>query len=341
MAINKTILILSLLLIVLLTPSFAITKEPTISATSGATQKYIKPHPVSLQALMEKKFDGRDMKRIKVLAKKSNYTRYYITYKSGKYTISGIMNVPKGKGPFPVIILNHGYINPKYYTTGRGLKREQDYLAKQGYVVIHPDYRNHAGSDKDPDNALKLNLGYTEDVINAVYALRNSNYDFIDKNNIGMLGHSLGGGIALNIMVAKPGLIKAYVLFAPISIDYVDNFDRWIRKIRPGEEKYGSTKIADKIIKTYGAPEDNPEFWDNLSAKNFLENINDPVIVHHGTADKSVPIEWSKRLERAFEDRKKEIKLYVYKDDKHEFIDFWPLVMLRTTTFFDKYLKQK
>jgi dipeptidyl aminopeptidase/acylaminoacyl peptidase len=341
MAINKKIFIVPLLLIVLFTPCFAITKASTTSATSGATKKYINPHPVSLQALMEKKFDGRDMKRTKVLAKKSNYTRYYITYKSGKYTISGIMNVPKGKGPFPVIILNHGYINPKYYTNGRGLKREQDYLVKQGYVVIHPDYRNHAGSDKDPENAFKLNLGYTEDVINAAYAVKNSNYKFIDKNNIGMLGHSLGGGIALNIMVAKPGLIKAYVLFAPISIDYVDNFNRWIRRIRPSEEKYGATKIAKKIIEKYGTPEDNPGFWDGLSAKNFLQNANDPVIVHHGTADKSVPIEWSKRLAKSFEDHEKEIKFYVYKDDKHEFIALWPLVMLRTTMFFDKYLKEK
>jgi hypothetical protein len=28
------------------------------------------------------------------------------------------------------VILNHGYIDPAIYTNGRGLKREQDYLAR-------------------------------------------------------------------------------------------------------------------------------------------------------------------------------------------------------------------
>ncbi|MBU1027177.1 MAG: hypothetical protein KKA31_05540 [Candidatus Margulisbacteria bacterium] len=115
-------------------------------------------NPVSLPYLMEKDFDGRDLKLGKVLDKNKYYTRYYITYMSGNLKISGIMNVPAGKGPFPVLILNHGYINTKYYTNGRGLKREQDYLAKRGYVVIHPDYRNHAYSDKDPEHQTKLHM---------------------------------------------------------------------------------------------------------------------------------------------------------------------------------------
>jgi dipeptidyl aminopeptidase/acylaminoacyl peptidase len=297
------------------------------------------PHPVSLLSLMQKKFDGHDLRREKVLAKNNVYTRYAITYMSGKYKISGIMNVPNKKGPHPVLILNHGFINPKYYTMGRGLKREQNYLAKQGYIVIHPDYRNHAESDKDPESALKLNLGYTEDVINAIYAVKNSHLKFFDKDNIGMLGHSLGGGIALNIMVTKPGLVKAYALYAPISMDYVDNFNRWIRRIRPGEPKYGPTETAKKIIALYGAPEDNPEFWDNLSPNKFLKNIKDPVIVQHGTADKSVPIEWSENLVKALEANDKEVEMYVYKGGKHEFINHWPLFMLRNALFFDKHLK--
>src|SRR3989339_1743249 len=148
---------------------------------------------------MEKSLVGRDLKLGRVLARNAKYTRYYITYYSNDLKISGIMNVPSGKGPFPVLILNHGYINPKIYTNGRGLKREQDYLVRRGYVVIHPDYRNHADSDKDSSQHLSLRLGYTEDVINAVYAVRESGFTFFDKENIGMLGHSMGGGITTNI----------------------------------------------------------------------------------------------------------------------------------------------
>jgi len=301
-----------------------------------------KDREISLEAMMKKEFDGRDLRRVKVLDDNQYYTRYYITYKSGKYKISGIMNVPKGKGSFPVLILNHGYIDTRYYTTGRGLKREQDYLAKKGYVVIHPDYRNHAGSDKDPQNNLNMRAGYLEDVINAVYAVRASSYDFVDKDNIGMLGHSLGGGICLGIMVAKPELVKAHVLFAPISADYRDNFERWIAKGRPKlaeaiVQKFGP---PENLRERYGSPQANPEFWDSISPVNYFDRVKVPVQVHHGTSDKSVPIEWSYELVENLRKHGKDVTFYTYPGEPHEFINAWYTVMNRTVNFFDKNLKR-
>jgi len=292
---------------------------------------------VSLPYLMRHEFDGRDLKLVKVLEQSPAYTKYYITYKSGPLTISGILDRPQGQGPFPVIITAHGYIAPRVYTTGRGLKREQDYLARRGYVVLHPDYRNHAGSDKEPEENLRLHIGYVEDVINAVYAVKNSGLGFIDKENIGLLGHSLGGGIGLSVLVTRPDLVKAYVLFAPMSSDYRDNYYRWIARRR--EPKYGPPATAQRIIAKYGSPEANPEFWDNISAKTFIANVKAPVIVHHGTADRSVPVQWSKKLVQLFQEHHKEIKLYLYEGEKHEFIRQWPLVMKRTVEFFGQYLK--
>jgi dipeptidyl aminopeptidase/acylaminoacyl peptidase len=154
-----------------------------------------------------------------------------------------------------------------------------------------------------------------------------------------MLGHSLGGGIALNVMVVKPDLVKAYVLFAPMSSDYLDNFNRWILGRR--EPKFGPPKIAKKIIEKYGSPEANPEFWKNISAITFISNVKSPVQVHHGTADNSVPIEWSKKLEKLFKEHNKDIKLYTYAGEHHEFIDQWPLVMKRSVGFFDGILKKR
>jgi uncharacterized membrane protein YeaQ/YmgE (transglycosylase-associated protein family) len=39
---------------------------------------------------------------------------------------------------------------------------------------VHTDYRNHAQSDDDPRRERKLRLGYTEDVVNAVLAVKSS-----------------------------------------------------------------------------------------------------------------------------------------------------------------------
>ncbi len=291
-------------------------------------------HPVSLPAYFDRTFDGRDLILGQVLTKNEAYTRYHITYKSGSFTISGIMNVPIGDGPFPVLILNHGHIDTSVYTNGRGLKREQDYLSRRGYVVLHPDYRNHAQSDKDPDDEQSLRPGYTEDVINAVYAVRNSGLLYFDTAHIGMLGHSMGGGIAQNIAVIAPNLVDAIVLFAPVSADYVDNFNKWTRgdAARKGR--------ADEMIALYGSPEHNPGFWRNMSPINFFDRVHTPILLHHGTEDESCALSWSARTADALRNAGKDITYHEYPSEPHEFINVWPQVMQRTAQFLDQYLKE-
>src|SRR3989344_1226606 len=92
------------------------------TATSTPQQSEEKPavaaHPVSLPALAEKNLNGSEFTVGNVLASNQSYTRYFVTYKSGALKISGIMNVPTGAGPYPVLILNHGYIDPSVYTNG-------------------------------------------------------------------------------------------------------------------------------------------------------------------------------------------------------------------------------
>ena len=172
------------------TPAATSSAAPTASATpeapaattpapaATATPPAPPPNPVSLQALMQKTYDGRDLQVGQVLDRNDAYTRYFVTYLSGGLRISGIMNVPTGTGPFPVLVLGHGYIDPAVYTNGRGMAREQDLLARRGFVVLHTDYRNHAQSDDDPAYEVNLRLGYTEDVVNAVLALEGSGLDF-------------------------------------------------------------------------------------------------------------------------------------------------------------------
>ena len=308
------------------------TSLPTASQSPVVVEEDDAPVPdeFSLPAFFEKEFDGRDLQLGQVLADNESYTRHYITYRSGDLTISGIMNVPKGAGPFPVIIANHGYIDPAIYTNGRGLKREQDYLARAGYVVLHPDYRNYADSSDDAGNDVRFRLGYVEDVINAVYAIKNSDIDSIDKNKIGMLGHSMGGGVTTNVIAIQPELVQAAVLFAPVSANQENNFERWLSR-RP--------EVANEILRLFGPPTKDSEFWRNISVSNFLDRITAPVMIHHGTSDASVPLEWSQELAQQMQGADKDITLHVYPGEPHEFTDAWPTVMQRTVEFFDQHVK--
>lgn len=294
-------------------------------------KKELPTHPDSIPNMSKKEYHGSNLKLEKILNNNEAYTRYLVTYKSEGFKISGIMNIPKGDGPFPILFLNHGYIDPKVYTNGQGLKREQDFFARRGYAVFHSDYRDHALSDFDPENEIRPRAGYVEDVVNAIEAVKKSDIKQINKESIGMLGHSMGGGITLNIMVTKPDIAKAYALLAPINSDYKINFDKWVRP--------DWSDTAKKFIEKYGEPEKNPELWDSISAKNYFYKVTSPVMLHQGAIDDQVPVEWSRELNKMLQEQNKDIIYYEYPNENHTFINAQNLVMERTLKFFDSHLK--
>lgn len=301
-------------------------KDENISSEGGSRETY--PHPISIAWLKQHAYDGRDFTVGKIIEQTSSYKKYFVTYKSGELTISGTMSVPTASPPaggFPVAFTNHGFIEPSVYTNGRGLRREGAYLAGQGFVVVHSDYRNHAQSSKDDTNDANIRIGYIIDVVNAVRAVQSSDLDYINKNQIFMLGHSMGGGIAQGVMVAQPDLVKAFVLYAPVSMNAADSFNRWTTQ-RP--------ELAAQIRDQYGSPEQNPEFWKNISPITFVSDIQSPVMIFHGTADSDVPIEWSRTTRDALAAAGKQVELIEYSGQPHEFTMVHTDFMRQTVEFF-------
>ena len=301
-------------------------ESATGSASASPTESF---DPVSLPALMQTEITGTDLVVGDAIGSTATYTRHPITYKANEFAISGIMNIPKGVGPFPTLVLGHGYIDTAIYTSGRGLKREQDYLANQGYIVLHTDYRNHAGSDDDPENSNNLRLGYTIDVIAAAKALKASGIPQIDIEKIGYLGRSMGGGIGYNVATVAPNEFDAIILYAPVSANYVDNFNKWGR---------GNPEIENPIVAMHGSPEAEPEFWAGISAENYFDKIDDPIMIHHGTNDESCKVIWSERAAAQMQALNKDITLHIYEGEQHAFGPQWELSMQRSIEFFKQNL---
>jgi dipeptidyl aminopeptidase/acylaminoacyl peptidase len=301
--------------------------EPSLQAPSASPDEVF--DPISLPSLMQTEISGTDLVVGEAMGSTAKYTRHPVTYKANEFTISGIMNIPKGEGPFPTLVLGHGYIDPAIYTSGRGLKREQDYLANQGYIVLHTDYRNHAGSDDDPENDTNLRLGYTIDVIAAARALRASGLPQVDTEKIGYLGRSMGGGIGYNVATVAPNEYDAIILYAPVSANYVDNFNKWGRD---------NPDIANPIIQRFGSPEETPKFWAGMSAENYFDKIDDPIMIHHGSADDTCQLAWSERAASQMEALDKDVTLHVYEGEQHAFGPQWELSMQRSVEFFKQNL---
>jgi uncharacterized protein len=312
-------------------------KQTQITLTKNTPHKPLSaleqvPLELSIEYFSKMQLEGTGLTLSSVIERNDAYTRYAIEYLSNGLVISGIMNIPKGDGPFPLVILNHGFISPTVYTRGRGLKREQDYLARRGFAVLHSDYRGHAESDPSPDtrNVYDAGLEYSMDVVNAIQAVRSANLSMIDTSRVGMLGHSLGGGVTLNIMTAYPTLVDAAVLYAPVHADAWENFVRW-RDIRDE---------GDHTRAFLGTREEKPDNWDRLSSQTYLQYIDDPVLLFHGTNDADVPKEWSDDLARRLTDLGKDIEYVEYEGEKHEFIPQWNDFMKRAAVFFDTHLRR-
>jgi len=69
-----------------------------------------------------------------------------IAYPSGELRITGVMTVPPGDGPFPVLLLNHGDIPAERYTSGDDLHQgEADTEVKPQWAVQVRDALQCAG----------------------------------------------------------------------------------------------------------------------------------------------------------------------------------------------------
>lgn len=295
-----------------------------------------------IETLAQNPAQGKDFKIEKLLYATPGYKKFLISYKSDQITVSGVMNIPSGAPPaggWPVLILNHGLIHPSIYFPGRGSKREQDFFTRKGYATIHPDYRGYGITDSrlicrptlffDKDACRHdFYVGYSQDVVNLVDALKKLNSQLLDVGRIGLWGHSMGGGIAARVMVLSPD-IRAYVLFAPISADAEDNFYEL-----PQDE-------LSRLAKVYGVGEDARKLYEKISPLNYFSLVEAPVQVHHGIADKEVPPEFSEKIFEELKAQGKVAEFFKYPGEGHEFGDAWSWAAERSLQFFDKYVKPR
>jgi len=293
-------------------------------------------HPLQIDAMRARAYPGSEIVVEQVLEPGGNYSRYYVSYLSDGLKIYALMTVPNGQKPatgWPVVIFNHGYIPPDVYRTTERYIAYVDEIASSGYIVFRSDYRGHDRSEGQA-GGIYTQPNYSIDVLNAVASVKR--YPDADPNRIGMWGHSMGGYITLRSMVVTKD-IKAGVIWAGVVARYPDLFTRWNWGARPTMAEPGSWVYS--LEQSYGSVETNPEFWRSISANGYLQDLNGPIQIHHGTADADVPWEFSQMLHDEMVQAGKGVELYLYEGDNHNISNNFGVAMQRTVEFFDRYLK--
>jgi dipeptidyl aminopeptidase/acylaminoacyl peptidase len=206
----------------------------------------------------------------------AGFTKYHMSWPSNGQTMTGTISIPDGEGPFPVVIVNHGFIPPERYWIGQDSGIFGDPLAAHGFISVAPNWPGYSGSGPAPADlpAIAGEAVTALDLVSALYTLPKA-----DTTKVAFIGHSNGGGVSEIAMVVDPR-VKAVVLFAPVSTDMADNGRKWwvTRPEGPG---------------AIGKPDANPEGYAHLSPRNYLAGGQPPALFLQGTADEDIPAAWT------------------------------------------------
>jgi len=297
-------------------------------------------NPLQIEFMRQQTYPGSQITEVDNLPNGSNYTRQIVSYESEGNTIYALMATPMSTPPeagWPVIIFNHGYIPPAEYRTTEKYVAYLDYFARNGYLVFKSDYRGHGNSEGEASSGYG-SPGYTIDVLNAVASLKN--HSVVDETRIGMWGHSMGGYITVRTMVITKD-IKAGVIWGGVVASYQDLLESWRRRnTTPPPMPSGARRWRDLLQETYGAPQDNPVFWNSISANTYLTDLSGPIQLHHAQGDAIVPWEFSQQLADQLQAANQPIDLYLYEGDDHNISGNFSLAMRRSLEFFDAQLKK-
>ncbi len=236
------------------------------------------------------------------IATDAAFTEKEVMVGDGERALPATLAVPKGKGPFPAVVLVHGSgpqdrdetigANRPFLDIARG-------LAAQGIAVLRYEKRTKA-RPQDYASGVDIDNETTDDAVTALATLRAQ--PGIDPDRVFVVGHSQGGMMAPRIAM-KDGKTAGLVLLAaparnlldilmeqnvrilgmqgiqdtPAGIAHLDSLKKQIANVRG---------VGDATI---GAPMSLPiDYWRSVDAVDPVKEArkaDEPMLILHGGHD--------------------------------------------------------
>lgn len=231
---------------------------------------------------------------------------------------------------FPAVVIIHG---GGWSGGDKGAAREINIgtnLANNGYVGFSINYVLSKGGPTWPQNLY--------DCKTAVRWLRkNADRLNIDSAHIGVIGGSAGGHLAAMVALTGP----------ESGLDPAGPYGEYSCRVQAGVDLYGPADLAawpaDRpgLGMLPGTRAEKPELYRLASPGAHADKDDPPILILHGTADKTVPVEQSQVLAETLKKAGVRHELVIVEGAPHTFHlqpkqrDLRPVVL----GFFDRYLK--
>lgn len=188
--------------------------------------------------------------------------------------------IPRDINPsakYPLLVLPHGGVHANFTTYHTHMIRE---MVSQGYIVVAAEYRGSTGYGSGMYRRIDYGGLEVEDVdASRLYMIEN--YEFVDKDRVGIIGWSHGGLIGLFCIFNHPEAYKACFAGVPVS-DVV---------ARMG---YKSDSYRDLFSASYHigktADQNVAEYRKRSPAWQADRYRNTPLLIHTNTNDEDVNV---------------------------------------------------
>ncbi|MBO8170277.1 MAG: S9 family peptidase [Bacillaceae bacterium] len=224
-----------------------------------------------------------------------NARLYHVTYPAQNLKVTGYLAVPRGDGPFPVLVYCRGGIGNVGMTKLAWVSR----IVEKGVMVFAPFYRGNRGGEGREDFAGEDRY----DVIDALPLL--AEHPLADAGRIHLFGFSRGALNALFAAMESP-IPRSVAVWGGVS-DLAMTY----------EERVDLRRMLKRVIG--GPPWKLPEAYRERSPIFHVQNLPCPVCIIHGTKDQQVSIRHADRLADALQKVEKPYERLIYEGLGHHF----------------------
>lgn len=222
---------------------------------------------------------------------------HVFTIRSGNLELAATLHDPSGppsggdkdKRQYPIVVICHGFVGNRIGIDRLFVKAAR-HLAGNGYRVLRFDYGGCGESTGDYGaGGMDSLIEQTRHVLD--YAASDKH---VDPERVVLLGHSLGGAVAL-LTAAQDHRVKSLVLWSAVANPFTDI----VRII--GEKKYERIRQTQSV--DYRGYSLTGRFFGSLAEYQplmQLRNFSGNVLLVHGSDDREVPVEYCFLYQRAF-----------------------------------------
>ncbi|MBC34706.1 MAG: S9 family peptidase [Bacteroidetes bacterium] len=201
---------------------------------------------------------------------------------------------------YPLMVLPHGGVHSNFGTYYTHIVRE---LISQGYIIVAAEYRGSTGYGRG--HYEKIDYGGLEiQDVNASRDYMLENYDFIDKNRVGIMGWSHGGMLSLHNIFEYPQNYKVAYAGVPVS-DLI---------ARMGYQTQGYRDLYSVDYHIGKTAYENVEEYKKRSPAWNAHKLQTPLLIHTNTNDDDVNVLEVEHLIKSLKAEGKKFEYEIYQD---------------------------